>query len=74
MKMIEAWNSFKKTKKIESELAKGKRYCKCGHSMVFSKASRTNKKICHYCGRLVYRSDIEEFEERLKAKMRREKK
>ena len=63
--MIEAWNNYKKTLRFESEIAKGRRYCKCGHSMVFSKTGRSNKKICNYCGRIVYRSDIEEFKERL---------
>ena len=70
--MIGAWGSLKKTRKIEQDISNHTRYCKCGHSMAFAKTAKKNKKICHYCGRLVYRSDIEEFRERLNMKIKKE--
>lgn len=37
--------------------------CKCGHSIAF--IDRNNKKICSWCGRLVYKSQKEKLKEEL---------
>ena len=37
--------------------------CKCGHSISF--IGRKNKKICSWCGRMVYKSPQEKLKEEL---------
>ena len=53
------------TQKLEDERAKYKRYCVCGHSIVFPPTSKTNKTICTWCGHFIYKNDKEEFKEKL---------
>lgn len=39
--------------------------CRCGHSMTIAR----DKKVCTWCGRLVYKHPEQEFKERLKSKL-----
>ena len=55
---------------IDSYLANYKVKCKCGHSILMNR----DKKICNYCGRLVYRTKQIEFKEKLKGELRKWKK
>ena len=57
---------FRKMLKLENDRAKYKRYCKCGHSIVFPPSSKTNKTICSWCGKYIYKNDFEEFEDNIK--------
>ena len=59
-------NDFKKMQKLENDRSKYKRYCKCGHSIIFPPNSKTNKKICNWCGNYIYKNDYEEFKENIK--------
>lgn len=43
--------------------------CKCGHSVVIP--AFVNKKICHWCGKWVYKSDREEFKEKLRKEIKK---
>jgi len=43
--------------------------CKCGHSIFIT--NRYNKVICRWCGELVFRTPKDEFEYRLKEKMKK---
>ena len=58
--------------KREDEREKYKRYCKCGHSIVFTPSPKTNKTICSWCGNWIYKNDFEEFKEKLSKKMKKE--
>ena len=60
--------SFKEIVKAEKERANYKRYCDCGHSIVFPTNSKTNKTICSWCGHWIYKNDLEEFKERYQIK------
>ena len=66
-------NDFKRIELMESERAKFKRYCKCGHSIVFPKTSHATEVICNCCGRIIYKSDEIEFEKKLKSVIRKAK-
>lgn len=57
---------FKRMLKLENDRAKYKRYCRCGHSIVFPTSSKTNKIICTWCGNYIYKNDHEEFKENIK--------
>lgn len=59
-------NDFKKMQKLDNNRANFKRYCKCGHSIVFPANSKTNKTICSWCGNYIYKNDLEEFKENIK--------
>ena len=52
--------------KMTSELAKYKRYCKCGHSVILPPTSKRNRVICSHCNRWIYKNDYEEFKENIK--------
>lgn len=52
--------------KILQEMSKYKRYCKCGHSVIFTPSSKATKKICTWCGTCIYKNDYEEFKENIK--------
>ena len=46
-------------------------YCKhCGHSIVYTPASKYKKILCNYCKHYVYKNDKEEFKDLLKGKIR----
>ena len=59
-------SDFKKMLKQENDRAKYKRYCCCGHSIVFPASTKTNKVICTWCGNYIYKNDYEEFKENIK--------
>lgn len=60
--------------KAEDERAKYKRYCKCGHSIIFTPSSKTNKTICSWCGHWIYKNDFEEFKDKLNKNIKKEAK
>ena len=64
-------NDFKRMQILEMDRTRDKRYCKCGHSVVFPKISKANKKICSCCGRYIFKTDLLEFKYRLKEKERK---
>lgn len=57
--------------KLEEVRSQNKRYCKCGHSLVFPKTSKADKTICTHCGRYIFKNDLLEFEYRVKEKSKR---
>lgn len=56
--------------KLLNELAKYKRYCKCGHSMIITPTAKHNKIMCTYCGAWIYKNNFEEFKDKLKKKLK----
>ncbi len=60
--------SYKNIKKLDSERTESKRYCKCGHSVVFPKTSKRDKVICNHCGYYIFKNDFLEFQYRIKEK------
>ena len=58
-------NDFQKIKKIDDDRAKFKRYCKCGHSIVFTPINKANKIPCSWCGNYIYKNDLEEFKDKI---------
>lgn len=66
--------SKKKTNKLESELAKYKRYCKCGHSMIITPVAKHNRVMCTWCGAWIYKNDFEEFKDKLNKNIKKEEK
>ena len=67
-------NEFQKKQVLESDRAKCKRYCKCGHSIVFPINSKASKTICTWCGNYIYKNDLEEFKEKIKKVLKKKKK
>lgn len=56
--------------KITEEFSKYKVYCKnCGHSILFIPFENKKKKICSWCGHIVYANDNLEFKDKLKKVM-----
>lgn len=64
-------NGFNNMRKLEEARAENKRYCKCGHSIVFPKTSKANKVICSHCGLYIFKNDLLEFEYRIKEKSKK---
>ena len=64
-------SEFEKEKILENDRSKHKRYCKCGHSIIFPKNSKTDKTICSYCGCYIFKNDLLEFEYRLKERIKK---
>ena len=60
--------SFKDIVKCEKERANYKRYCICGHSIVFPQTAKVNKTICDWCGHWIYKNDYEEFKDKYQKK------
>lgn len=56
--------------KISNEMSKYRIYCQCGHSVIIYPFERRNKKICSYCGNLVYKNELERFKDLLMKKKR----
>lgn len=54
------------------EITESRRYCKCGHSILFQK--QTKKVLCSHCGEFVFNTKKDEFEYRMKEAMIRNKK
>lgn len=59
-------NDFKKMQILENDRANFKRYCKCGHPIVFPPTSKATKTICSWCGNYIYKNNLEEFKENIK--------
>ncbi len=70
MQTIET-KKFKEILKLDADRSKFKRYCKCGHSIVFPQNSKVDKKVCNHCGSFVFKNDLIEFEYRLKEKQKK---
>jgi len=66
-------NRFKDDLAIEKDIAKHKKYCKCGHSVVFPNNSKASKIICTHCGYYIYKNKEEEFKDRLFSSMQNKK-
>ena len=64
-------NDFKRMQLLENDRARDKRYCKCGHSVVFPKTARVDKIICTHCGLYIFKNDLLEFEYRIKEKSKK---
>ena len=58
-------NGRKKTKEeiMDSILSNYKVKCPCGHTLIII---NTPKVICHHCGHYVYRSEQDEFREKMR--------
>ena len=54
--------------KFLEELSKHKVKCKCGHTMIIINIPFD---ICTWCGRKVYRSKKDEFEDKLRREMKK---
>lgn len=52
--------------KLETERAKYKYYCKCGHSLTIYPMEKRIKKLCSWCGHYVYINKRVEFIDKLK--------
>ena len=62
-------NDFKKIVVLDADRAKHKKYCKCGHSVVFPDNSKAIKVLCTHCGHYIYKNKQEEFKDRLLSSM-----
>ena len=58
-------NYFSTDFKLEKERVKYKKYCKCGHSMIFYPMEHKDKKPCSWCGHYVFINKKVEFKYRL---------
>ena len=56
--------------RMTKEYSKVKYQCKCGHKVVIP--NWWNKNICKHCGRYVFKNKKDEFEYRLKEKLKNE--
>lgn len=65
-------NRNKIIEKMDSERAKYKVKCSCGHSIVFFPNHPRNKLICSYCGHYVYKNEKEKFKELMKGSLKNE--
>lgn len=64
-------NDFKEMQILESDRSNSKRYCRCGHSIVFPKTSKKDKIICRHCGSYVFKNDLLEFKYRLEERAKK---
>lgn len=57
---------FKRDKRLQKAYTDNTVKCKnCGHSLVFLNFENRDKKICSWCGHLVYANDKIEFKNKL---------
>ena len=56
------------------EATKYKYRCKCGHTVVIYPFEGTNKKLCRWCNRYVFKSSKDEFEYRFKTALLKSRK
>ena len=56
-------------KKLADTFSKISKKCVCGHTNHIP--SYKKKTICSWCGRTVYKSDLEKFKEKLKIEIRK---
>lgn len=62
---------FKRDKRLQNAYTDNTVKCKsCGHSIVFLFFEQKEKKICNWCGHVVYANDKIEFKEKLKKQLR----
>lgn len=63
--------NFKKDRKLQEAYTDNTVKCKnCGHSIVFLFFEQKEKKICNWCGHVVYANNKIEFKEKLKKQLR----
>lgn len=62
-------NDFQKMVLMDKDRAEHRKYCTCGHSVVFPDYSKVNKILCTYCGYYIYKNKQEEFKDRLLSSM-----
>ena len=60
--------SAKEFSNMSNEYDKVKYRCKCGHRVVIPKW--VDKQLCKWCGNYVFKNEKDEFEYRLKEKMK----
>lgn len=60
--------SAKEFSNMANEYDKVKYRCKCGHRVVIPKW--VDKQLCKWCGNYVFKNEKDEFEYRLKEKMK----
>jgi len=58
--------------KSDREKDKFKVYCKCGHPVHIYPFERKNKKVCSWCGHLVYINEKEKFKEKMEGLIKSE--
>lgn len=63
-------NRDKVIEKVESEKAKYKVKCPCGHTVKFYPIYHKTKILCVCCGNYVYKDEKEKFKELLNKKMK----
>ena len=61
--------SIEEFSRMTDEYDKVKYTCKCGHRIVIPKW--VDKNICNWCGNYVFKNKKDEFEYRMKQKLRR---
>lgn len=52
--------------KLQNELVKYKRYCRCGHSVIITPTAKYNKVLCSWCNQWIFKNDLEMFKYYLK--------
>lgn len=60
-------SNFKEDSKRFKYISNYRVKCKCGHTMIMSKADRT---ICSYCGNWIYKTPAIKFRYEMKEKLR----
>lgn len=61
--------TIKEYERMQDEYDKVKYRCKCGHKVIIPE--KVNKQICSWCGRYVFKNKKDEFEFRLKERMKK---
>ena len=61
--------SEKRTKKFFNDMSSISVYCKCGHSVQIY--SKTDRLLCTWCGKWVYKNPQIEFKYKLQEKMKK---
>ena len=64
--------NYKQLSKYLNEIQKYMHTCKCGHRVLVSNGYTYN--ICNWCGRKVYRSEQDEFKEKMQRRLKSERK
>ena len=61
---------FKEIERYAQILQKGKKKCKCGHSIIVP--PHVDKVVCNWCGKYVFKNKKVEFEYRFRESMNKE--
>lgn len=64
-------NQNKIIEKMDSEMAKYKVKCSCGHSVNFYPTINKTKILCICCGHYIYKNEKEKFKELMKGKIKK---